>query len=70
MVDVFKTIHQRLATIQDCQKKYADRQMRPLEFSVGDLKVAPMKMVLRFGKKGKLSLCILVLLKSWNGLAK
>ena len=40
------------------QKSYADKRRRPLEFSVGDsvfLKVAPMKGVMRFGKKGKLS---------------
>ncbi|KAL5560733.1 hypothetical protein UlMin_036944 [Ulmus minor] len=37
---------------------YADKRRRPLEFQVGDsvfLKVAPMKGVMRFGKKGKLS---------------
>ncbi|KAL5558740.1 hypothetical protein UlMin_025378 [Ulmus minor] len=36
------------------QKSYADRRRRPLEFQVGDLvflKVAPMKGVMRFGKK-------------------
>ncbi|KAL5565244.1 hypothetical protein UlMin_028408 [Ulmus minor] len=40
------------------QKSYADRRRRPLEFKEGDfvfLKVAPMKGVMRFGKKGKLS---------------
>ncbi|KAL5547651.1 hypothetical protein UlMin_002882 [Ulmus minor] len=40
------------------QKSYADKRRRPLEFQVGDavfLKVAPMKGVMRFGKKGKLS---------------
>ncbi|KAL5563189.1 hypothetical protein UlMin_032936 [Ulmus minor] len=39
-------------------KSYADRRRRPLEFKEGDyifLKVAPMKGVMRFGKKGKLS---------------
>ena len=43
---------------QSCQKSYANRRRRPLEFQVGDsifLKVAPMKGVMRFGKKGKLS---------------
>ena len=40
------------------QKSYADIRRRPLEFEEGDsvfLKVAPMKGVMRFGKKGKLS---------------
>ncbi|XP_055831027.1 uncharacterized protein LOC129900088, partial [Solanum dulcamara] len=40
------------------QKSYADRRVRPLEFMVGDcvwLKISPMKGVMRFGKKGKLS---------------
>ncbi|KAA0036857.1 pol protein [Cucumis melo var. makuwa] len=42
------------------QKSYADERRKNLEFDVGDmvfLKVAPMKGVLRFEKKGKLSLC-------------
>ena len=46
-----------LAT-QDWQEFYADPKCRPLEFSVGDkvfLKVAPMKGIMRFGKKGMLS---------------
>ena len=40
------------------QKSYADVRRRKLEFNVGDkvfLKIAPMKGVMRFGKKGKLS---------------
>ncbi|KAL5540026.1 hypothetical protein UlMin_046190 [Ulmus minor] len=43
---------------QSRQKSYADKRRRPLEFNKGDhvfLKVAPMKRVMRFGKKGKLS---------------
>ncbi|KAL5564595.1 hypothetical protein UlMin_027759 [Ulmus minor] len=47
-----------MKTAQSHQKSYADRRRRPLEFQVGDsifLKVAPMKGVMRFGKKGKLS---------------
>ncbi|KAL5542399.1 hypothetical protein UlMin_010109 [Ulmus minor] len=45
-------------TATNRQKSYVDRRRRPLEFQVGDLvflKVAPMKGVMRFGKKGKLS---------------
>nr|CAN78911.1 hypothetical protein VITISV_004521 [Vitis vinifera] len=39
-------------------KSYADQRRRDLEFEVGDhvfLKVSPMKSVMRFGRKGKLS---------------
>uniref|UniRef100_A0A6N2LYN7 Reverse transcriptase n=1 Tax=Salix viminalis TaxID=40686 RepID=A0A6N2LYN7_SALVM len=51
-------IHQRLKTAQSRQKSYADRRRRDLEFEIGDyvfLRVSPMKGVLRFGKKRKLS---------------
>ena len=51
-------IKQRILTAQSRQKSYADVRRRDLEFEVGDhvfLKVAPMRGVLRFGKKGKLS---------------
>jgi len=44
---------------QNRQKSYADKRRKDLEFAIGDfafLKVASMKGVLRFGKKGKLSL--------------
>ena len=40
------------------QKSYADNRKRDLEFEVGDwvnLKISPMKGVMRLGKKGKLS---------------
>nr|GEW45186.1 hypothetical protein [Tanacetum cinerariifolium] len=40
------------------KKSYADKKRKPLEFSVGDyvlLKVSPWKVVVRFGKKGKLA---------------
>ena len=51
-------IKERLKTARDCQKSYADKRRKPLEFSVGDhvmLKVSPWKCVVRFGKKGKLA---------------
>ena len=51
-------IKQRILTAQSRQKSYADVRRRDLEFEVGDhvfLKVAPMRGVLMFGKKGKLS---------------
>ncbi|TYK08814.1 putative polyprotein, identical [Cucumis melo var. makuwa] len=47
-----------MLTAQSRQKSYADVLRKDLEFEVGDivfLKVAPMKGVLRFEKKGKLS---------------
>lgn len=43
---------------QSRQKSYVDNRWRDLSFEVGNkvfLKVAPMKGVMRFGKKGKLS---------------
>ncbi|XP_052113917.1 uncharacterized protein LOC110278045 [Arachis duranensis] len=45
-------------TSQSRQKAYVDNRRRNLEFSVGDqvfLRVSPMKGVMRFGKRGKLS---------------
>ena len=56
--EAIKKIRQRIEAAQSRQKSYADKRRRPLEFEVGDsvfLKVAPMKGVMRFGKKGKLS---------------
>ena len=52
-------IRQRLLTAQSRQKSYADVRRRPLEFEVGDhvfLKVMPKRGVVRFGKRGNLSL--------------
>ncbi|KAL0561346.1 hypothetical protein IC582_001771 [Cucumis melo] len=51
-------IRARMLKAQSRQKSYADVRRKDLEFEVGDmvfLKVAPMKGVLRFAKKGKLS---------------
>ena len=51
-------IRKRLQSAQSRQKSYYDNSRRKVEFEVGDmvfLKVAPMKGVMRFGKKGKLS---------------
>ncbi|KAA0064254.1 DNA/RNA polymerases superfamily protein [Cucumis melo var. makuwa] len=51
-------IRARMLTAQSRQKSYADVRRKDLEFEVGDmvfLKVAPMKGVLRFEKKRKLS---------------
>jgi len=44
-------IQQHMKATQSCQKSYADKRRRPLEFAVGDyvyLKVTPMKKVQRF----------------------
>ncbi|KAL4034989.1 hypothetical protein IC575_003663 [Cucumis melo] len=51
-------IRSRMHTAQSRQKSYADVRRKDLEFEVGDkvfLKVAPMRGVLRFERKGKLS---------------
>ncbi|XP_070013951.1 uncharacterized protein [Nicotiana sylvestris] len=43
---------------QSRQKSYADRKVRDVSYIVGEkdlLKVSPMKGIMRFGKKGKLS---------------
>ncbi|GKC91088.1 putative reverse transcriptase domain-containing protein [Tanacetum coccineum] len=51
-------IKDRLKAARERQKSYADKRMKPLEFSVGDyvlLKVSPWKGVIRFGKKQKLA---------------
>ena len=53
-----KLIKQRLLTAQSCQKSYADKRRRPLEFEVGDyvfLKVKPHHGIIRFCNKGKLA---------------
>ena len=51
-------IRERLHPAQSKQKSYADPRRREVEFEIGDMvfiRVAPMKGVMRFGKKGKLS---------------
>ena len=48
-------IRERIKTAQDRQKSYADNGQKKLEFAVGDkvfLKIAPLKGIMRFGKKG------------------
>ena len=54
-----KCIQEKLLVAQSRQREYADRKVRDLEFMEGEqvlLKVSPMKGVMRFGKRGKLSL--------------
>ncbi|TYK21848.1 ty3-gypsy retrotransposon protein [Cucumis melo var. makuwa] len=56
--EAMQKIRSRMQTAQSRQKSYADVRRKDLEFDVGDkvfLKVAPMKGVLRFEKRGKLS---------------
>nr|GEW87251.1 hypothetical protein [Tanacetum cinerariifolium] len=51
-------IKDRLKAARDCQKSYAVKRRKPLEFSVDEyvlLKVSPWKGVVRFRKKGKLA---------------
>ncbi|GJW84797.1 putative reverse transcriptase domain-containing protein [Tanacetum coccineum] len=51
-------IRKHLLTARSCQKSYADKRTKLLEFKVGDmvpLKVSPWKGVVCFGKRGKLS---------------
>jgi hypothetical protein len=56
--DKVRVIKERMSAAWSRQKSYVNNQMRPLEFKVGDrvfLKVSPMRGVMQFGKKGKLS---------------
>ena len=51
-------LKERLKIAQSRQKKYSDNYMRDLDFEVDDhffLKVSPMKPVMRFERKYKLS---------------
>nr|XP_009618048.1 uncharacterized protein LOC104110291 [Nicotiana tomentosiformis] len=53
-----KLIQEQLKIAQSRQKSYTDIRRRDLEFREGDyvfLKVSPMKGIMRFGRKGKLS---------------
>ena len=54
-----QVIRKNLKAANDQQKSYADLKRKDIEYEVGDkvfLKVSPWMKVLRFGKKGKLSL--------------
>ncbi|XP_055826393.1 uncharacterized protein LOC129894771 [Solanum dulcamara] len=53
-----KFIQEKLLASQSKKKEYADRKVRDIKFMEGEkmlLKVSPMKGVVRFGKRGKLS---------------
>ncbi|KAL0536724.1 hypothetical protein IC582_025684 [Cucumis melo] len=56
--EAIQKIRSRMQTVQSRRKSYVDVRRKDLEFDVGDkvfLKVAPMKGVLRFERRGKLS---------------
>ncbi|WMV32693.1 hypothetical protein MTR67_026078 [Solanum verrucosum] len=56
--DKVKSIQAKLLASQSRIKKYADHKVREMVFQSGEnvlLKVSPMKEVVRFGKKGKIS---------------
>ena len=58
MVKKVKLIREKIKAAEDRQKSYADLKRRDEEYQVGEkvlLKISPMKGVMRFGKKGKLS---------------
>ncbi|KAA0039039.1 pol protein [Cucumis melo var. makuwa] len=58
--EAIQKIRSLMHTAQSRQKSYVDVRRKDLEFDVGDkvfLKVAPMKGVLRFERRGKLSPC-------------
>ena len=61
-----RMIQCRLLTAKSRQKSYANRRVRALAFMEGDhvwLRLSPLKGVMRFGKKGKLSLDLLDLFR-------
>ncbi|GKA10625.1 hypothetical protein Tco_0690058 [Tanacetum coccineum] len=54
MTDKVVLVREKLKSVRDLQKRYADKRRKPLEFKVGDrvlLKVMPWKGVVHFGKK-------------------
>ena len=58
MIEDIKQIRLRMPAAQDRQKSYADLHRRDLTFEVGDqvlLRVSPLRGVMRFAKRGKLS---------------
>jgi len=56
--DKVRNIQAKFLATQNRQKMYANHKVRDMSFQTGEkilLKVAPMKGVIRFGNKGKLS---------------
>ncbi|XP_038896608.1 uncharacterized protein LOC120084867 [Benincasa hispida] len=67
--EAIQKIRALMQTAQSRQKSYADVRRKDLEFEASVkvfLKVAPMKGIQRFGRKGKLSRDSLNLSRSWN----
>ncbi|CAN4121265.1 unnamed protein product [Withania somnifera] len=57
-LDRIRLIRDRLRAAQNRQKSYADRRLRALEFGVGNKvfsRISPMRGVMRFDRRGKLS---------------
>ena len=57
-IKMMALVRERLKTAQDRQKSWADLKRRPLEFQEEDklyLRISPMRGVMQFGKRGKLS---------------
>ncbi|XP_073138686.1 uncharacterized protein [Henckelia pumila] len=58
MTDSMELIRKRIKAAQDRQASYANTHRKPLHFEVGEnvfLRVSPLRKVMRFGLKGKLS---------------
>ena len=54
-----KMIRERLKVATDKQKSYTDLKRKDIQYEIGEkvfLKVYPWKKIMRFGRKGKLSL--------------
>ncbi|XP_073304156.1 uncharacterized protein [Primulina huaijiensis] len=68
--DLVVKIRDKMKTTQSKHKSFADKRRRDLEFAVGDhvfVKIAPMKGVMPFGKKGKLGPMFIVLFEILEG---
>lgn len=58
ITEKIRVIRERLFAAQSRQKSYIDQRRRELEFHIGEhifLKVSPLKGIMRFGRKEKLS---------------
>lgn len=66
VIEKVDVIRRHLFTAQNCQQNYADNRRWPLEFAVDDcafIKAFLCNVGLRYGHKGKLSLCFIGPLK-------
>ena len=72
-LEKFHIIRNRLQTAYSRKKSYADHRRRYFEFEKGDkvyLKIAPMKGLVRFGNKGKLSFRYVGPYEIWQSVGK